>query len=152
MTTQIYKKDNGLLYFSNGKEETEVFIKPLFPWSSPDTFISLRDDKDKEVYLIEDFVTLDSEEIKVVKESLKEMEFTMDIISIDSIEEDIELRRFEVQLSSGKRQFQTKLDVWPRIAIHGAIYIEDIFGDLYVIQRPSDLDAKSFKKLSPYLT
>jgi len=152
MNIRIYKKDNGLLYFHNGTKESEVFLKPLFPWSSPDKFISLRDDKDKEIHLIEDLGELNENERSAIKNSLEEMDFTMKIVSVLSIEEDIELRRFKVQLTSGLRQFQTKLDEWPRTTNDGSIHFEDLFGDQYVISDLSKLDKDSLKALKPYIS
>ncbi len=40
-------KNNGLLYLKQKDKEVQVFVKKCFPWSAPNEYFSLRDNKDK---------------------------------------------------------------------------------------------------------
>jgi hypothetical protein len=154
---EIYMKENQQLYYregdgSDGRKETEVFIKKCFPWSGPNRFLSLRDKDDNEICLIESFEDLDPETGAIIKRYLEIVEFVMEITHIRQIEEDLELRRYEVQTVQGDRTFQTELEAWPEVRTDGSILIKDVGGDLFRIKAVSNLDSKSQKILQTYVS
>lgn len=149
---RIYQKNNQQLYFSNGEKENEVRIKQCFPWSIPDKFLSLRNSQDDEVYIINDINDLDIKMQRVIKNYLKSIEFVLEIKDIIKIEEDFELRRYEVLTLNGQRTFQTKLDEWPLVKDNGNIYIEDVAGDIFFLKTVNNLGPKGKKLLSTYIS
>ena len=153
---EIYMKENQQLYYrkgngNDGRKETEIFIKKCFPWSEPNRFLSLRDKDDNEICLIESLEDLDTETRETIKKYLEIVEFVMEITEIRKIEEDLELRRYEVQTVQGARIFQTELESWPEIRVDGSILIQDVGGDLFRIRSVSKLDQKSQKILQTYV-
>lgn len=152
MQIQLKKQPNGILVLKYDQQWVEVFIKECFPWHSPGRFLSLRDKEDNEVYLIEDLAELDELTRALVQAELDFSQFVLEILSIDKIEEDVELRRYLVQTEQGERIFQTKLETWPEVLDSGEVMIEDLAGDLFRIKSVLTLDEKSRQELSPYIS
>jgi len=48
-----------------------------------------------------------------------------------SIDEEVEIRQWDVETRHGPRSFQTHLDDWPRSLPGGGLLIRDVGGDLY---------------------
>jgi hypothetical protein len=115
-----------------------------FPWSEPQRFISLRDDKNNELMLVNDLAQLDPASRKALELALLESGFVLEIIRIDSIEEEYEIRNWKVVTKQGARTFQTERDAWPRAVPGGGLLVRDVAGDLFHVQ-PESLDAASRK-------
>lgn len=124
-----------------------VRVRRLFPWSSPSAYISLRDADDEELCLVRRSSELDGVSRDALEISLAEAGFVMEIERIESIEEEIEIRTFEVITKQGARTFQTERDEWPRELTDGGMLIRDVAGDLYAVPNPAGLDATSCKLL-----
>jgi hypothetical protein len=56
-----------------------------------------------------------------------------------------------VLTAQGPRRFQTPLDGWPRELEDGSLVMADVFGDLYRVPDPAELDEKSRRLLSPFI-
>ena len=120
---------------------------PCFPWSHPDSFISLRDDEDDEHAFIADLGELSPENQKRIRDALGAGQFTFEITAIQEIDRDFELRVWKVDTNRGPRQLQTMLDEFPQMLDNGTVLITDLAGDLYEIKDRSKLDKASQKKL-----
>ncbi len=118
--------------------DTPVTARRCFPWSAPGTHVSLRDHEEEEVALVDDVTALDPESREAAGKALAESSFVMEIVRIDSIEEEFEIRAWIVQTRQGPRRFQTRRDAWPRELPSGGHLIRDVAGDVY---RVADLDA-----------
>ena len=68
-----------------------------------------------------------------------------------SIEDEFELRVWNVETTQGSRKFQTKLDEWPQKLPGGDLLIRDVAGDLYLVVSDKRLDPKSEKLLWAFL-
>jgi hypothetical protein len=144
---------SGVLYMQQEEsDEIEVQLKQCFPWSKPGELLSFRDKEGKEVYLLNNLSNLSEVNRAVIEEYLKVIQFVIEIKSINNIEEDVELRFYDVETQSGRRVFQTKLEDWPKVAQDGRVIIGDLAGDLYLIQSLLLLDQKSLAKISPYVS
>lgn len=128
-----------------------VFVCRLFPWSAPEAFASLRDADDEELCLVRAPGELDATSREALEESLAEAGFVMEIVRIESIEEEIEIRTFVVMTKQGRRTFQTERDEWPRELAQGGVLIRDVAGDLYAVREPAKLDTASQKLLWVFL-
>ena len=148
---KIFLKKNRQLYFSSVDKEVEVDIVPCFPWSKPDSYLSLVDDKGKEVDFIENIDDLNDINAKAIREYLAEANFILDIALINNISDEIDLRQYDVETIHGARTFFTKLDDWPAVKENGIILIEDLSGDIFRIKSANDLDKKSQKMINSYL-
>jgi hypothetical protein len=122
---------------------TAVRAVRCFPWSHPAHFISLRDDEDHEVLLLQDPDDLDAQSRAHLDEALARVGFVLVITRIVAISEEYELRLWNVETEQGPRKFQTARDAWPRELPTGGVLIRDVAGDLYFVPDPARLDAKS---------
>jgi hypothetical protein len=128
-----------------------VRVCRLFPWSGPTEYVSLRDADDEELALVHQPSELDPKSRSALEISLAEAGFVMEIEALLSVEEEIEIRTFEVETRQGPRTFQTERDEWPRQLGNGGLLIRDVAGDLYAVRDPESLDAKSKKLLWVFL-
>jgi len=75
--------------------------------------------------------------------ALLEAGFVMEIVRLESVEEEVEIRQWNVEALQGARLFQTRLDDWPRELPGGGVLIRDLAGDLCVVPDPGALDKHS---------
>ena len=153
---RIYRRPDHRLVLSRGTEagtpeETTVRASSCFPWSLPEQFISLADDKGKELLLIDDLVVLPPEEKVLLEEELGLKNFVPRIDRIHFIRREIELFHWTVSTSAGPRSFLTHRHEAPRSLHGGKVLIRDINSDLYLIDDVKALDPKSLKLLWMYL-
>jgi hypothetical protein len=120
-----------------------VRLRQCFPWSEPGRHVSLRDDEDEEVALVEDPATLAPESRRALERAVAEAGFVLDVTRVVDVEEEVEIRQWTVETRHGRRSFQTHLDDWPRVLPMGGLLIRDVAGDLYRLPAPETLDARS---------
>ena len=78
-------------------EARPVRVCRLFPWSQPGQYVSLRDVEEEEVCLVREAADLDPNSRVALEDALAEAGFVFEITEIRSIEEEIEIRTFEVE-------------------------------------------------------
>lgn len=144
---QIEREPGGQLCVLQGDKPVRVFVRPCFPWSQPDRFLSLRSQNGREIALVEKMDALSESSRAALETALAETRFTFIITGINRIRKDFELRVWEVETSQGARTFETKLDGWPLTLADGSIVLRDLAGDLYHIPDPAKLDRKSARLL-----
>jgi hypothetical protein len=113
--------------------------------------MSLRDADEDEVALVRELGDLEPGSRKVLEDALVEAGFVLEVESLESIEEEIEIRVFRVRTRQGVRTFQTHRDEWPRGTPGGGLLIRDVVGDLYWVRDPATLDRQSSKLLWPFV-
>ncbi len=150
---RLWRGPDGQLWGQSSAEPTPraVRVCRLFPWSEPGEYVSLRDTEDEELALVRAPSQLDPESRDALEVSLAEAGFVMEIDAIVSVEEEIEIRVFEVETAQGPRTFQTERDEWPRELAGGGLLIRDVAGDLYAVRDPERLDPASRKLLWVFL-
>src|SRR3954469_14781739 len=119
-----------------------VRVRQCFPWSEPHRHLSLRDAEEKEILLVEDPASLGAASRQALEHALAEAGFVLEVTRVVSIEEEVEIRQWEVETRHGPRSFQTHLDDWPRSLPDNGLLIRDVAGDLYRLA-VSDLDKRS---------
>lgn len=140
---RLEQRIDGQLWATHRGESRAVFVKRCFPWSEPTYFVSLRDSDENEFALVRHLTDLDPASSHALEQSLAEAGFVLEVVGIDSVEEEVEIRHWKVQTVQGHRSFQTRLDDWPRQVPSGGTLIRDVAGDLYHIGDPASLDKKS---------
>jgi len=120
-----------------------VRVRQCFPWSEPHRYLSLRDAGDKEIAMVDDPAALDEASRTALERALAIAGFVLEVARVVSIEEEVEIRQWSVETTSGPRSFQTHLDEWPRVLPDGELLIRDVAGDLYKIGAPRTLDRKT---------
>ena len=120
-----------------------VRLRQCFPWSEPHRHLSLRDEDDEEVALVEDPAMLGEESRRAIEHALAEAGFVLEVTRVVSIDEEVEIRQWKVETKHGPRSFQTHLDDWPRVLPMGGLLIRDVGGDLYLLAAPRQMDQRS---------
>lgn len=120
-----------------------VRVRQCFPWSEPQRHLSLRDDDDSEMALIESPADLDEASRQALEHALAEAGFVFEVTRVVDIDEEIEIRNWLVDTAQGSRRFQTHLDDWPRELPGGGLLVRDVAGDLYHLANPKGMDKGS---------
>ncbi len=140
---RLERRTDGRLWAVCGDVARAVWVRRCFPWSDPGRFLSLRDDAEHEFALVRDPADLGAESRGVLEAALVAAGFVFEITRVIAIEEEVEIRHWQVETRQGTRAFQTRLDDWPRLLPHGGLLIRDVAGDLYHISDPARFDGKS---------
>ena len=147
----LWRDQAGRLMCKTGEEDAVgVHLRPCFPWTAPKEYLSLRDDANREIVLIDNIDQLANKNREAIEAALADVRFTFNVISILSIEKDFQLNVWKVRTEQGDRIFQTKVDNWPVSMEDGSIIISDLSNDLYRISDPENLDKKSARLLWAY--
>lgn len=147
---RLERQPDGRLAAGTGGAVTPVRPIRCFPWSGPTAFISLRDDKDREVALVADPADLDPGSRALLEEELAQAGFLLRITRILAVDEELEIRIWRVDTRQGPRTFQTARDEWPRPLPDGNLLLRDVAGDLYLVPRSADLDPTTRRILWPF--
>jgi hypothetical protein len=139
----LERRVDGQLWARRAREEQPVWVARCFPWSEPTRFVSLRDREDEEFALVREPAELDSRSRRALESCLAEAGFVLEIVGIDTCEEEVEIRRWEVRTRQGPRAFQTRRDEWPREMSGGGLLIRDVAGDLFYVPDTAALDRRS---------
>ena len=139
----LERRSDGQLWAMRDGEERAVTVRRCFPWSEPGRFVSLRDHEDQEFALVADAGVLDHESRQALEGALVEAGFVLEVTQVLEIEEEVEIRRWQVRTRQGPRRFVTRLDDWPRPLPGGGLLIRDVAGDLYHLVDPATMDRES---------
>ena len=134
---RLERRVDGQLWVVRNGRADPVRVYRCFPWSEPERFVSLRDDDEREMAMIPEL-------------DLAEAGFVLEVTAIRAVEDEVEIRGWEVDTRQGPRTFQTRLDDWPREVPGGGLLIRDVAGDLYHVPDPGRLDARSRELLWAY--
>lgn len=140
---RLERRIDGQLWAVRGDDERAVRVRRLFPWSENHPHVSLRDASDREFALVGPDDALDAESRRVLEQALDEAGFVLEVTRVVALDEEIEIRVWQVETRQGPRVFQTALDDWPREMPGGGLLIRDVAGDLYSVSDPEALDAGS---------
>jgi len=133
---------DGRLIALTERGPVTVRVRQCFPWSEPHRHLSLRDAEEREVALVGDPASLSAASREALERALAEAGFVLEVTRVVSIDEEVEIRQWEVETRHGLRSFQTHLDEWPRQLPGGGLLIRDVAGDLYRLT-VTELDKKS---------
>ena len=128
-----------------------VRLRQCFPWSEPGLHLSLRNDEDREIAIVDDPAELDAQSRSAIEQALAEAGFVLEVKRVLDIDEEVEIRQWTVETRQGRRLFQTHLDDWPRSLPNGGILIRDVAGDLYRLAAPSQMDRRSRELLWAFI-
>ena len=134
---------DGRLVARTGTRTRPVVVRRCFPWSEPGRYISLRDEDQNEVALVKDVSDLAPASRNALELAMAEAGFVFEVTRVKEVEEEVEIRHWQVETRQGTRSFQTRLDDWPRALPGGGFLIRDVAGDLYRLPEPEQMDKVS---------
>lgn len=143
---------NGFLAAEiDGKEFKRVILTRTLPLSLPDEYICISDIEKNEVGIIEKIADFSPEQQKLINSELSQRYYCPVIDKIEAIKEKMGNFYFDVIIGGVKKSFAVK-DITKSIRQHGnAIDVTDIDGNRYRIADFNSIEAKSRRKLEPYL-
>ncbi|MBO5858893.1 MAG: DUF1854 domain-containing protein [Clostridia bacterium] len=143
---------NGFLAAEiDGKTYKRVILTRALPLSAPDEYICVSDIEKNEVGVIEKIAAFSPEQQKLINSELSQRYYCPVIEKIESIKEKMGNFYFDVVIGGIKKSFAVK-DITKSIRQHGdAIDVTDIDGNRYRITDFDAIEAKSRRKLEPYL-
>jgi hypothetical protein len=144
----LFDSDTSMLYLSEDKDKEMVTLKKCFPWSEGASFFSVRNAKDDEVAFISKLEELSASDYQAIAKYFESHYSQFTINKLVSVNEEYDLRLFQVETQFGKRNFQMRAEDWPIILSEGRILLYDINGDFYVIEDINKLTAKEQKTLN----
>ncbi|MGD2069995.1 MAG: DUF1854 domain-containing protein [Gemmatimonadota bacterium] len=144
---RLERRRDGQLWAVRNGEERPVRVRRLFPWSEDARHVSLRDARNREFALVAPGHPLDAASARVLEDAMAAAGFVLEVTAVLGIEEEVEIRVWNVETRQGPRTFQTRLDEWPRETPGGGLVMRDVAGDLYHVPDPAGLDAGSRERL-----
>ncbi|MBW3624465.1 MAG: DUF1854 domain-containing protein [Armatimonadetes bacterium] len=143
---RLVKDRPGWLLFSmDGEVDDPIRVKPVrtFPLTDPEHYISLLDEEEDEVGVIEDPRKLESKSRRVLRSLLEHTYFLPIIQKINRIIEDYGVYRWEVETNKGEKTFEVRGRDDVHFVANGHIIIRDIDGNRYHVPSLGRLDADS---------
>lgn len=134
---------DGRLWAGEGETARAVVVRRCFPWSEPSRYISLRDENHREVVMVRDPLELAPPARDALLAAMAEAGFLFEVTRILDIDEEVEIRHWKAETRQGPRNFQTRLDDWPRALPGSGFLIRDVAGDLYRLPSPETMDKRS---------
>lgn len=135
----------------DGKVYKRVILTRTLPLSLPNEYICISDIEKNEVGIIEKIADFSPEQQKLINSELSQRYYCPVIDKIESIKEKMGNFYFDVVIGGVKKSFAVK-DITKSIRQHGdAIDVTDIDGNRYRITDFDSIEAKSRRKLEPYL-
>ena len=142
-SVKLERRIDGQLWARSGGREVPVKVRRCFPWTEPGRFVSLRDADGGEVALVRDAGELDAKSRAALEDALAEAGFVLEVTRIRAVEEEVDIRHWQVETRQGPRSFQTRLGDWPRQLRDSSFLIRDVSGDLYHVRDTRALDRES---------
>src|SRR4029079_15157473 len=96
---------DGRLLAEVAGRKVPVRLRQCFPWSEPRRHLSLRDDKDREVVLIDDPALLAPESRRALEDALAAAGFVLVVVRVLDVDEEVEIRHWKVETLHGPRSF-----------------------------------------------
>lgn len=129
--------------FADGRVYKNVQALRAFPLSEAMKFIVLKDEKGKEIGMIEDLEELGAPSRKVLKEELEKRYFMPKIVRIHRIDESYGIPRWDVETDRGPRHFELQTRQDARRVGGGRVLIKDVDRNRYEIPDVRKLDPQS---------
>jgi len=143
---------NKLVVHLAGRDEPVVGaqVARCFPWSLPDTHISVRDADGKEIVLLESLDDLPAAAREVVEEELHKKVFNPKILRIASMKEEFGITSITAETDRGEVTFQIRSHENVRRLSPVRALFRDVDGNTYELPDITALDAASQRHLQQY--
>ena len=128
-----------------------ITVKPTWasPLSMPNKYLALLDGKDKEIMMIADPATLDTETREILLEELNKRYLTSQVLKINRAATEFGVTYWSVETDRGQKEFVTQsLQENAQWMGTSQLLIIDVDGNRFEIRDVNALDAKSREYLS----
>jgi len=146
-TLSLNDKSQLVLHREVQDDVVDVRLRRSFPWTRPTELVSIRDDKGKEVVLIERLEDLEIEQRKLVEHWLAQNSFLPEIISVMKVNNDFGYQLWHVLTDRGPVEFRVQEREDIRFLPDGRFSVKDVDGNIYVMPRADRLDPASQKAI-----
>lgn len=153
-TNARFEKTQGGFVALNykGVQYERVKIIRLFPFTDPDRFISVRDENEKEIGVIEDLANLPENTTSLLKEQLELYYFTPVITKIIGIKDEYGYAYFHVLTDRGECRFTINMGANAVAKLtETRLLITDLDGNRFEIPDVLSLSVKEQRKLDLFL-
>lgn len=135
-----------------GREEpyVEVKIARCFPWSLPETHISVRDKEGKEIALLKSLGELDDASKAVVLQELEQKVFAPRILRVVDCKEEFGIASLTVETDRGPVTFQVRSRDDVRVLSPTRALFRDADGNTYELADLNALDAAGRRWMQGY--
>jgi len=135
-----------------GRDEpvTGAKVARCFPWSVPDTYISIRDDKGYEVAILKSLTELDAKSRQVVEDELSKRVFNPKIRRVLKVTREFGVTSVTAETDRGAVSFQLRSRDDVRVLSDRRALFRDADGNIYELEDLTALDAASRKHLQEY--
>lgn len=148
-TLRVRLDERGRLYVIRERmEDQQIIARRAFPWSRPETFISLRDKDGHELLMLESLDALPPEAREVVGRFLSSSTFIPKIIRVDKVDVQHGFQLWDVQTEAGPAQLRVQEREDIRFLSDTRFSVKDANGNLYEIADVRLLDEASQRELS----
>lgn len=130
--------------------EVPVQVALCFPWSHPEQYVSLRNDRGEEEAFLEDYAQMPEPARELIIAEIRQRYFVARIVEVEAIVDEAELFRWRVITDAGPRTFLAPRTERPRKLKDGSVVVRDVCLDSYLVDLEA-LDARSRRRLSLYL-
>lgn len=152
---EFLKTPGGFVSLSvDGEFYERVGIYQAFPFSDPETYISVRtaDEKAKEIGIIKDLKQLSEETRGILREQIGYRYFTPEIKRVYSVKTEYGFAYFDVMTDAGRCKFVIRMNGGAVVALtETRILIFDLDGNRFEIPDVSRLSAKERKQLDLFI-
>ena len=147
MTTSFdldFDEKGRLMLRRPGQDESaDVRVRRAFPWSSPQSFISIRSSEGKELLLIDDLAGLAGLLRRRIEQWLESHSFIPKITRIDEVDVRFGYQQWKVNTDRGDIEFRVQEREDIRFLPDGRFSIRDADGNVYEMPRLDQLDPRS---------
>ncbi len=149
----FYDAGEGFLGAKMGERDIpRVTVSRALPFSEPEKWLSIRDEEKHELGIIEDLAGFPQEQRTLLREALRLRYFSPEILELLSVRDKMGYLYIDARISGGERVFAVK-DYSRNLRIIGnnRLMITDVEGNRYTIENMEAMDAKSRRRIEPYL-
>ncbi len=150
---RIWRNEAGqLIVHLAGRQDPVVNVKiaRCFPWSMPQTYISIRNKDGKEVVLLETLDHLDAASRQVVLQELHDRVFSPRILRIVEHKSEFGITSVKAETDRGQVTFQIRSRDDIRVLSATRLLFRDADGNTYEVADAATLDPTSRKFLETY--
>ncbi len=141
--------EGGFLRLDLGEDRYDpVYVFRSFPLSLGDHYLSVRDDKNKEIGIIRELSDFSLDQADLVRSELERRYFTPIIQRVDKMKEEFGYIYWEVETDRGARRFTTKGSHDCILPVgENRLMILDVDGNRFEVPNYRELDLKSARQI-----